>query len=52
MFDGGCDHGPSCSPLASRPSRSRVDHLNDGDGRLNMSELGNALGLVRPTEEE
>ena len=38
--------------LLPLPSHSRVDHLNDGDGRLNMSELGNALGLVRPTEEE
>ena len=25
----------------------RVDGLNNGDGRLDMNELGNALGLVR-----
>ena len=31
--------------------RSRVDRLNDGDGKLDTAELVNALGLVGAVKE-
>jgi hypothetical protein len=34
--------------LSDADVHSRVDHLNDGDNKLNVTELGNGITLVSP----